>query len=401
MPLWVNCDHCRKKIRARDAVANTAKCPQCGHLQWVPDEKPQAAAEAWGGGAFSNKSAAAVGQETQTQTPRRGLESLLGEDHIAFEIGFADTASKAGTEERQAPSPEQRRKSGVFEHSYWALILTLIPLALSLFSHDKKDLVERFERTQKNNPAIFEAWESKKHPTLDELIQMLPGRQIEGAYLPRDTWWHWAYSGMAAVVFLVFIVLMFPRSSTNVRDLILIGSFTGIIGVSFLLAVQYVAYYAQGFFVTGGGAITILLLILNFIEFSYRSALDPNMNFPWSFLGFTLGVGLLEELCKALPLLFYYRTCETMSWRGACRWGLASGVGFGVAEAVSYAADFYKGHLCGAFHFLRRLARHLERFGRDHPIQLPAAHSRRLAMERLRLALDPHPGNCHGAARPV
>ncbi|HEV3204336.1 MAG TPA: PrsW family glutamic-type intramembrane protease, partial [Gemmataceae bacterium] len=137
--------------------------------------------------------------------------------------------------------------------------------------------------------------------------------------------------------------LVFPGRSTNPRDLILIGLFTGIVGVSFLLAVQFLAYYAHGFWVSGGGAVTIILLILNFIEFSYRSALDPNTNILWSFLGFTFGVGLLEELCKAAPLIFYYRNCETMSWRGACRWGLASGVGFGVAEAISYAADFYNG----------------------------------------------------------
>jgi RsiW-degrading membrane proteinase PrsW (M82 family) len=54
-------------------------------------------------------------------------------------------------------------------------------------------------------------------------------------------------------------------------------------------------------------------------------------------------VGLCEEVCKALPLLFYYRIGNQQSWRGAFLWGLASGTGFGVSEAIMYSQDFYNG----------------------------------------------------------
>ena len=53
-----------------------------------------------------------------------------------------------------------------------------------------------------------------------------------------------------------------------------------------------------------------------------------------SFLGFTAGVGFCEEVCKAIPLLVYYREPNKQTWRGAFLWGLASGVGFGVAEGI-------------------------------------------------------------------
>jgi RsiW-degrading membrane proteinase PrsW (M82 family) len=124
---------------------------------------------------------------------------------------------------------------------------------------------------------------------------------------------------------------------------VILGIFTGTIGIVLLLAVQFLADFSLLLWFRGGGVLTIIMLILKFIGFSYRAAMDPNTNFMLSFLGFTLGVGLCEELCKALPIIWYYRKCETMSWRGACRWGLASGVGFGVAEGIMYAGDFYNG----------------------------------------------------------
>ncbi|HEV3448799.1 MAG TPA: PrsW family glutamic-type intramembrane protease, partial [Gemmataceae bacterium] len=58
---------------------------------------------------------------------------------------------------------------------------------------------------------------------------------------------------------------------------------------------------------------------------------------------FTCGVGLCEELVKALPLLVHFRTRATLGWRGALLWGLACGAGFGISEGVSYSGDLYNG----------------------------------------------------------
>ena len=48
---------------------------------------------------------------------------------------------------------------------------------------------------------------------------------------------------------------------------------------------------------------------------------DGSHCFIGSVLGFTFGVGLCEEVCKALPLLWLYRRPSAQSWRGAFLWG--------------------------------------------------------------------------------
>src|SRR5262249_17879067 len=84
--------------------------------------------------------------------------------------------------------------------------------------------------------------------------------------------------------------------------------------------------------------VVLIFWIFKFIAFSYNAAADPSNGFFLSFLGYTLGVGLCEELCKAIPLLLHYRQPSEQSWRGAFLWGLASGAGFGIARASSTPA---------------------------------------------------------------
>src|SRR5207253_1104088 len=72
-----------------------------------------------------------------------------------------------------------------------------------------------------------------------------------------------------------------------------------------------------------------------------------------NFFGFTFGVGLCEELCKLFPLLWYVRQRGKFSWRTAVRWGLASGIGFGVSEGISNSSDTYNG-FCGVDVYLLR-----------------------------------------------
>jgi RsiW-degrading membrane proteinase PrsW (M82 family) len=261
-----------------------------------------------------------------------------------------------GSEEKAAPPPAAPVGSRA-DFLYWLLILTLIPLGHSLFT-PPGDARERFEHTEHANPGIFGHYERQAEqaaendedpPPIGDLIERLPGGRIEGAFLARDTWWHWIYAGLATIGFLTISVLMFPRSATNPRDLLIIGGFTGTFGVFLLLAVQFISYFPVP--IAGFGS--IIFIVLRFINFSYRAAMDPNSSFILSFVGFTLGVGLCEELVKALPMVWYYRNCQTMSWRGACRWGLASGAGFGIAEGLMYSSDFYNGIETGEIYIVR------------------------------------------------
>jgi RsiW-degrading membrane proteinase PrsW (M82 family) len=106
--------------------------------------------------------------------------------------------------------------------------------------------------------------------------------------------------------------------------------------------------------VRGVGKLAIVLFLIQLIGFSYRAALDPSNGFWVSCLGFTFGVGLCEEICKALPVLWHYRRpLWALDWRGACLWGLASGIGFGVSEGITYSSDFYNGMLPGGIYWVR------------------------------------------------
>jgi RsiW-degrading membrane proteinase PrsW (M82 family) len=92
---------------------------------------------------------------------------------------------------------------------------------------------------------------------------------------------------------------------------------------------------------------------VKFIGFSYRAALNPENGFWASFFGFTCGVGLCEELCKAIPVLIFLRGNTHAGWRAACLVGLASGVGFGVSEGITYSSDSYNGVATGLTYLVR------------------------------------------------
>lgn len=72
----------------------------------------------------------------------------------------------------------------------------------------------------------------------------------------------------------------------------------------------------------------------------------PNLNpfyaltetlFPLNVIGYTLGVGITEELAKAVPLLIIlYRAKEPLIPQTVVYYGLISGIAFGVWEGVEY-----------------------------------------------------------------
>jgi RsiW-degrading membrane proteinase PrsW (M82 family) len=97
----------------------------------------------------------------------------------------------------------------------------------------------------------------------------------------------------------------------------------------------------------------LIFLVFQLIGFSYRCAMDPSIGFWGSFFGFTVGVGLCEELCKSLPIWHYLRTARKTGWRGACLTGLASGIGFGVSEGIMYSGDMYNGMGEGMIYVVR------------------------------------------------
>ena len=60
--------------------------------------------------------------------------------------------------------------------------------------------------------------------------------------------------------------------------------------------------------------------------------------------GFILGVGILEESCKALPLIiFALRKKEVLPLKSGVFLGMMSGFGFALAEVVQYSMQYWRG----------------------------------------------------------
>lgn len=91
-------------------------------------------------------------------------------------------------------------------------------------------------------------------------------------------------------------------------------------------------------------SVFFLTQILIFIvwDFIGLPALNPMYLFteypvPFNILGFTFGVGFMEELVKLCPLLFLcYKTKEPLIPQTMVFYGLMSGIAFGVYEGVQY-----------------------------------------------------------------
>jgi RsiW-degrading membrane proteinase PrsW (M82 family) len=327
MAILVTCA-CGKTLRVPDALAGKrGRCPACKTLLTIPD--PAAAAPP-------------------------AEPDLLPDAPPA--PAAADAPAAAPPAEPAAP-PARR---SVRDYLYCVLLLALIPLAFSLLGGEKDDVGERLKKSIESasperqlviaNLAV-KAAEGKA--TEDDLISALPDGRIQGAHLPRRTGMHWIYALLSAGAFFALLLFLFPRGAATPQSLVTVGVFTGTLGILFLIAVQYVAAWTQGLWITGRGVLTILFYIAKFVGFSYRGALDADNGFLISFIGFTCGVGLCEEVCKALPIVWHYRRKATLDWRGACLWGLATGIGFGVSEAITYSSDFYNGVMPAGIYWVR------------------------------------------------
>ena len=92
----------------------------------------------------------------------------------------------------------------------------------------------------------------------------------------------------------------------------------------------------------GGRADTVLLTNLQALPIiSGLYSFTESNSIIKRFFGFTLGVGVLEESIKALPLYFILRnTKEPLIPQTMVYYGLISGIGFGVLEGVLYQTTF-------------------------------------------------------------
>jgi RsiW-degrading membrane proteinase PrsW (M82 family) len=330
MPISVNCPACGKRHKAPDKLAGrTVACLACGQPILVPQPDIEAAAAA-----------------------------LLDADEPAERPEPADETPEPTPAVRR-PVPPTRTKPAVatlpplttndpplwLRHLHWLLALALIPLAVSLLSGEGDSIATRIkesvEKLSEDQQEVFVERISHAQ-SLDDVIDALPEHRAVGSMLPRSTGWHWGMAGLATMLFLAFMMFLASDGSANPAHVLIVGLVTATVGVGFLFTVQGLASFTEGRIIVGRSILVLVFYVLKFIAFSYSAAGDPENGFVLSFLGFTLGVGLCEELVKAIPL-FWHRDGGRATWRGLFVWGLASGAGFGIAEGILYSGRYYNG----------------------------------------------------------
>jgi RsiW-degrading membrane proteinase PrsW (M82 family) len=344
MPISFACP-CGRALHAKDELAGKkTKCPGCGSVLTIPVSEEKSLDEDDVAGFLTqadSKPSPAVPVQHESYEP------IPDPRETTLVPSPGRRAKEPAGKVAKGPVDTEPATGSLREYSYWLLLFAMIPLGFSLLGSEEHALIERLKATIEKLPPeqgqrVLAALEQGADLTFDELFAVLPDRKLEGAHLSQGTYVHWAYAGVAIAGFLLLTLLMFSVERAQPLHLLGIGLFTGTVGIVFLFAVQFCSQIRLTS-IRGRGVFALILLILALIGLSYRSALDEDSNFFLSAVGYTFGVGLCEELTKAIPLLFYYKRDALMGWRGACLWGLASGIGFGVSEGIMYSADSYNG----------------------------------------------------------
>jgi RsiW-degrading membrane proteinase PrsW (M82 family) len=368
MSIAFACTGCGKSFKVKDELAGRkAKC-SCGHLMTVP--QPAApAGEAPEEGIFAFK-------DDEPPTPVKRAPAAPAMAAAGAPMRSASSAGPAMAPPylppvqparplpaRPALSPQSALATSeagpTRRFAYLVLLAALIPLCISTLVKSEFDFERALTRTVQKHPEIkakIAQIMSSEDATEQDLFNALPDHRLDGAFLARDTYVHWLYALFSSVAFTGLILVIFPNSTHRLGRMLAVGLFTATIGIFLLLGFQWVAEVTQGMWLRGRSVLVLLFYIVKFIGYSYRAALDPESGLIMSTIGFTLGVGLCEELVKAMPVLFHYQATSAENrwpWRTACMVGLLSGIGFGVSEGIHYSSDFYNGVTGGQTYLVR------------------------------------------------
>lgn len=97
--------------------------------------------------------------------------------------------------------------------------------------------------------------------------------------------------------------------------------------------------------------VPLLLIVQQVPPFSLLYA-AINLGWLWRLVGFVLGVGVLEEVCKALPVyLFLLRSGKLSDPLTSAFYGTMSGLGFAIAEGATYSLGYAFGLVRGDLGF--------------------------------------------------
>jgi hypothetical protein len=364
------CPSCRQYFEVpRDQTARACTCPHCQVTTTPERAQPaqgyqetkhpsQTEADPVASAVRAPNPNALQPHPEEAEDSRHEGSSVYG-----MQPGSSDARAAAGQAVRPAPAASaaklvkaKKRKSASqpgqaqarwTEFTYPILLLFLLPL-LAYRWHEEIPLEKRLQETVAHQPQevsvrVAALRNKGGQRSLDGIFALLPENRLDGALLPRRTWLHWGFALASAVLFAGVVFVIFPARTAPLQQVLLVGLFTASAGLLMLFVVQYLAMASVAMPWFGSGPAILINFVLKLIGFSYLAALNPNTGFVLSALGFTVGVGFCEELCKAFPMIIDVRHHPRMGWQGYCRWGLASGIGLGVAEGIRYSAEFYNG----------------------------------------------------------
>lgn len=222
----------------------------------------------------------------------------------------------------------------------YLLMLALVPLAVSA-AMPADGLDTRIDRMLKGNPQlsarVYDRTKETGRPLeTEDLLDLVPGARIEGALHGRATVMHWLYATGAAIGFWCFARFAFPPGRLTGGQFWKAGFLSAMGCLVLLKVVQALGALAPGV-----------------VFWIYAAAAEPTSGLGTSLLGFTFGVGLLEELVKALPVMWHMKKKGTLDAAGATLWGLAAGIGGGAVEGILYCSDFHNGIGPGSIYLVR------------------------------------------------
>ena len=353
---------CGKHLHAPDGSSGKhARCPKCGDVLTVPDlvldDLAAPAAE------YSLPDTVPAARPTAAPAP-----APIRTIHTPPDIPIASPSPRSTGATLSPPalaaSYPSPRNSSVRRFAYVLLLLALIPLILSTFQTHESTLV-KIVRSLLNHPDVAAQVDSMMESTkdgdegvtADDILSLLPNQKLDDALLSRGSHAHWLMALAATVFYFSFLLIAFQNAFRYTKGLLFAGLFTGTVGVLLLLVFQWVAFHMPWF--VPRSVVGMVLFVIKMIGYSYRMGDDPGNGFLLSFVGFTCGVGLCEEFCKAIPLLFRIKPTpgqEDPSWNSLLLWGLASGFGFGIAEGIMYSGRYYNGIGGAEIYYVRFLS---------------------------------------------
>lgn len=225
---------------------------------------------------------------------------------------------------------------------YIFILLASLPLFLGIVFDDNTTVITRLEKTIQQLPRAEKQRANKVYgeykrndADIEEVLQVLPGHRIQGAWQPLYSKWHFYLTGIATVSYFLMLGALFPHGFSRFPLKLGVALFTGTVGMALLFTIQAIAM--SGGVLVGGPFGFFFALI----GIAYNVIDIPDISFGMLFLANTLGVGLCEEVVKALPVFVLMLGRHRMKWYECCTLGFASGLGFGIVEALDYGQRYH------------------------------------------------------------